>query len=69
MVLKDHTALIIGLVLAFIIGAVLLGKEKLDNPLFFLTMVAIFVFAFGAFGRAVGNKVGAPGLVAFFGGK
>lgn len=67
--MKDHTALMIGLILALIIGLVLLGKEKLDNPLFFLSMVAVFVFAFGAFGRWAGNKVGAPGLVAFFGGK
>lgn len=52
-----------------VVGLVMLGKERLDNPLFFLTMIAVFTAGFFAFGRWVGAKTNSPGIVTFFGGK
>lgn len=66
--MKDHTASIL-IVLAVVVAAlVLLGRERLDNPLFFLSIMAIFTAGFFAFGRWVGVKTSSPGLVTFFGG-
>lgn len=43
-------------------------REHLDNPLVFLVVVGLFVYALGCFGRAAGNRANAPGVTAFFGG-
>jgi hypothetical protein len=67
-VIKDKTVPIL-IVLAVLIAAmVLLGKERHKNPLSVLVVIGLFVYAFGAFGRWIGNKIEAPGLVSFFGG-
>lgn len=66
---KDNTVIVLIVLAVIIAGLCLLGKEKLDNPLFFLVMVAFFVYGFGAVGRWAGSKMGSPGLVSFFGGK
>jgi hypothetical protein len=31
-------------------------------------IIAVFVYAFGAFGRVVGNRFNQPGVTSFFGG-
>lgn len=67
--MKDNTATILVVLAVLIVGLVLLGKERLDNPLFFLAMIAVFTAGFFAFGRWVGTKISSPGLVTFFGGK
>lgn len=43
-------------------------REHIDNPLFVLIIIGVFVYGFGAAGRAVGHAVNSPGVVAFFGG-
>lgn len=43
-------------------------SEHLDIAIVLLILVALFVYAFGAVGRSVGNSVGSPGLTSFFGG-
>lgn len=43
-------------------------RDHLDNPLVFLFVIGIFVYALGCFGRAAGNRANAPGVTAFFGG-
>lgn len=42
--------------------------EHLDIAIVMLLLIAFFVYGIGAVGRAVGNKLGAPGVAAFFGG-
>jgi len=65
----DNSVAILIVLAVIAVGLVILGKEKLDNPLFFLVMIAVFVYAFGSFGRWAGAKISSPGLVTFFGGK
>lgn len=43
-------------------------KEVLENPLMDLIVITVGVFAFAAVFRVVGAQLGAPGMVAFFGG-
>jgi len=42
--------------------------DHLDNAVFTIFFLAIAIYAIGAVGRMVGNKVNAPGVTAFFGG-
>lgn len=67
--MKDRSAMILIVLAVAIVGLYFLGKERLDNPLFFLAMLALFVSAFQAVGRWTGAKIGSPGLVTFMGGK
>lgn len=43
-------------------------REHIDNPLFVLIIIGLFVYGFGAAGRAIGHAINAPGVVTFFGG-
>ena len=43
-------------------------SEHLDIAIVMLVLIALFVHAFGAVGRHVGNRSGRPGVTAFFGG-
>lgn len=43
-------------------------RDHMDNPLVFLLVIGLFVYGLGCFGRAVGNRAGAPGVTSFFGG-
>lgn len=70
--MKDNTGVFLAVIVAIVVTLAVVGKknkESLDNPLFFLAMVSVFVYGFGAVGRLAGTKVGSPGLVSFFGGK
>lgn len=65
----DHSVTILVVLVVIVVGLCLLGKEKLDTPLVNLSIIAIFVAAFFAFGRWAGGKSNMPGLVNFFGGQ
>jgi hypothetical protein len=43
-------------------------SEHLDIAIILLVLFALFVFAFGAVGRSLGNRTNSPGITAFFGG-
>lgn len=43
-------------------------RDHLDNPLVFLVVIGLFVYALGCGGRALGNRMNAPGVTSFFGG-
>lgn len=43
-------------------------RDHMDNPLVFLLVIAVFVYGVGCFGRALGNRMNAPGVTSFFGG-
>lgn len=43
-------------------------RDHLDNPLVFLLIIGLFVYALGCFGRAAGNRGNLPGVTSFFGG-
>lgn len=43
-------------------------RDHIDNPITVLMIIAVFVYAFGAFGRVVGNRFNQPGVTSFFGG-
>ena len=43
-------------------------RDHADNPLLVLLVIAVAVYAIGAFGRSVGNRFGWAGIVSFFGG-
>lgn len=42
--------------------------RRADSAIVMLIFIALFVFAIAAAGRFAGNKIGAPGMVSFFGG-
>jgi hypothetical protein len=42
--------------------------EHLDNPLVFVFLIGLVVYAMGAVGRYVGNTYNVPGVTTFFGG-
>jgi hypothetical protein len=44
-------------------------RRKADNPLVFIVLIAIGVFAVAKLGQWTGHKIGAPGLSSFFGAK
>jgi uncharacterized membrane protein YhhN len=57
------------LVLIVVLGSAhMKKKEVLENPLMDLIIITIGVFAFAAVFRVLGAQMGAPGMVAFFGG-
>jgi hypothetical protein len=43
-------------------------KEHFDNAVVMLILIALFVYAFGAVGRAIAKKTNKPGINTFFGG-
>jgi hypothetical protein len=43
-------------------------REHIDNPIVFVLLIVLAVYAAGAAGRALAAKAHMPGLVAFFGG-
>lgn len=43
-------------------------SEHLDSAIIMLVLIALFVYAFGAVGRYVGNRAGWSGVTGFFGG-
>jgi hypothetical protein len=43
-------------------------RDHADNPIVVLLVIAIAVYAIGAFGRSAGNRFNQPGIVSFFGG-
>ena len=43
-------------------------REHIDNPIVFILLIVLAVYAFGAVGRSAGSALHMPGLVAFFGG-
>lgn len=49
-------------------GASASFNEHFDIALVFLVLIALFVYGFGAVGRAAGNHFNAPGVTTFFGG-
>lgn len=49
-------------------GAKIDFSEHLNIAIVMLILIALFVYAFGAVGRSIGNKTNSPGVTAFFGG-
>lgn len=45
------------------------ARERMDNPLVFIVLIAVGVAAVFKLGQWAGNKVGSPGLTSFFGGR
>jgi len=43
-------------------------SEHFNIAIVMLILIALFVYGFGAAGRALGNQMNAPGVTAFFGG-
>lgn len=43
-------------------------SENIDSAIVLLLLIVLFVYGFGAVGRYVGNRLGAPGVTGFFGG-
>lgn len=44
-------------------------RDHFDNAVVMLILIALFVYAFGAVGRAVAKKYNKPGVNTFFGGQ
>ncbi len=42
-------------------------RERMDNPLVFIVLIAVGVAAVFKLGQWTGHKVGSPGLASFFG--
>ena len=59
---------VIIVVILVLAGGATKKKEVLENPIIDLVIITIGVFAFAAIFRVVGAQLGAPGMVAFFGG-